>query len=234
MQLLLTMARLNWLQICFSKNLTSLWMLENLCLVAALAQRPAKGGPTSGNGEGSNGNQRLRDLKGKGEQCWPECEAWTIGPMPRGPAPPSRPSAQLAAPGPWAPCCRRSRHRPEGPSIVVHGRRSTGRRHGRRGNTVSLGICPRWGMWKHGRGSLGSHSQWVDASRPLFWSSRAQPWRASSTRHLLRKRRPSKDACVVDGMGRKAGGAGLARAMPGTGRHARRWYWDEGRGGATG
>jgi hypothetical protein len=90
------------------------------------------------------------------------------------------------------------------------------------GKRVSLGMCPRWGMWKHERGSLGSHSQWVDASRPLFWRSRTQPWRASSTHHLLRKRRPSKDACVVDGMGRKASGAGLARAMPGIERHARR------------
>jgi hypothetical protein len=33
-----------------------------------------------------------------------------------------------------------------GPSIVVHGRRSTSRRHRRRGKRVSLGICPRWGL----------------------------------------------------------------------------------------
>jgi hypothetical protein len=52
----------------FSKNLTSsLWMMENLCLVAALAQRPAKGGKQWGRETRASETQR-RAAARKGEQ----------------------------------------------------------------------------------------------------------------------------------------------------------------------
>jgi hypothetical protein len=155
MQLLLTMARLNWLQICFSKNGDR----GPPSRTARVASRTARGGagslasaPYQASPQPAYSGRRRSACVILGRSPWPAS-------TPKTPCAALRGQLRLWGPGRRA---RRGRQR-EGPSIVVHGRRSTGRRHGRRGKRVSLGMCLRWGMWKHGRGSLGSHSQWVDA-----------------------------------------------------------------------